>query len=90
MNYLTTIFDSTGDSDKSSLQIFVLMVSAFYRQNIASIMRRMNMRDMEQRKKLAKTVMDFNTTLYRSWDSPKSLIPGSASFTEKINQIRQS
>jgi len=90
MNYVATVFDGASNSDKSNLQIFVLMASAFYRQNIASIMRRMNMHDLEQRKKLAKTVMDFSTTLYRSWDSPKSLIPGSASFIEKVNQARQS
>lgn len=89
MNYLTAVFDESGNSEKSNLQIFLLMTVAFYQQEIIPIIKRINLYDVEQRKRLAKTVIDFTSTLYRSWDNQKSFTPGNKLFMENLNVSKE-
>ena len=70
---------------KNTTTKFSSMTVAFYQQEIIPIIKRINLRDIEERKRLAKTVIDFSSTLYRSWDNPKSITPGNTLFMENLN-----
>jgi hypothetical protein len=85
MNYVTVVFDEVSSNEKSNLQISLLMTVAFYQQEIIPIIKRINLHDIEQKTRLAKTVIDFSSTLYRSWDNPKSITPGNTLFMENLN-----
>lgn len=89
MNYLTSVFDELDDVERSNLRIFLLMTVAFYQQEIIPIIKRINMYDIEQRKRLAKTVSDFGSSLYQRWDNPKSIAPGNRLFMEHLNSSRE-
>ena len=65
------------------------MSSAFYQQEIIPIIRRINMNDIEQRKRLSKTVIDFTNTIYRRWDNPKSIAPGNKVFIDNLNSAKE-
>jgi hypothetical protein len=89
MNYVTTVYDDASSSDKSNLQIFLLMNVAFYQQEIVPIIKRINLYDIEQRKRLARTVIDFSSVMYRRWEDSKSIAPGNALFMEKIKEAKE-
>jgi hypothetical protein len=65
------------------------MTIAFYQQQIIPIMKKINMQDIEQRKRLAKTYIDFTSTLYRSWDNPKSIAPGNKLFMDNLKSAKE-
>lgn len=89
LNYVTTVYEDLSSSEKSNLQIFLLMTVAFYQQEIVPIIKRINMYDIEHRKRLARTVVDFTTAFYKSWDNTKSIAPGNAFFMEKVNESKK-
>lgn len=89
MNYVTGVFDESENTEKSNLQVFLLMTVAFYQQEIIPIIKQINMRDIEQRKRLARTVIDFTSTLYRSWDNPKSIAPGNKIFMDNLSVAKE-
>lgn len=89
MNYVTGVFDESGNTEKSDLKVFLLMTVAFYQQEIIPIIKRINMRDIEQRNRLARTVIDFTSTLYRSWDNPKSIAPGNKIFMDNLSEAKE-
>jgi hypothetical protein len=63
MNYITGVFDESGNTEKSNMQVFLLMTITFYQQEIIPIIKRINIHDAEQRGRLLKTVEDFTSTL---------------------------
>lgn len=89
LNYLTTVYVKANSNDKSNLLIFLLMTVAFYQQEIVPIIKRINMYDIEQRKRLARTVIDFTTVFYKSWDNYKSITLGNALIMEKVNEAKK-
>jgi hypothetical protein len=88
LNYVGTVYDDSSNDDKIRLRLFLLMTIAFYQQEIVPIIKKINMQNLENRKRLAKTVIDFNNTLLRSWKNQVTLIPGSANFIEKLNESK--
>lgn len=89
MNYLTGVFDESGNTEKENLQVFLLITVAFYQQEIIPLIKRINMHDIGQRKRLARTVVDFTSTLYQSWDNPKSIAPGNKIFMDNLNAAKE-
>ncbi|MCL4268356.1 MAG: hypothetical protein KJZ72_02370 [Anaerolineales bacterium] len=89
MNFLYSIVDKLGNSDMSNLQIFLLTTIIFYQQELIPIIRRINLNDIDQRKRLSKTLIDFTNTIYRSWDNPKSISPGNKLFTDNLNSAKE-
>ncbi|MBK9924789.1 MAG: hypothetical protein IPP66_05795 [Anaerolineales bacterium] len=89
MNFLYSAVDKLGNGDMLNLQTFLLMTVAFYQQELIPIMRRINLNDIEQRKRLSKTVIDFTNTIYRSWDNPKSIEPGNKLFLDNLNSAKE-
>ncbi len=65
------------------------MTIAFYQQEIIPIIWRINLNDIEQKKRLSKTVIDFTNTIYRSWDNPKSIEPGNKLFLDNLNSAKE-
>ena len=88
-NYVTLIFNESGNTDRANLQVFLLMTVAFYQEQIIPIMKRINMQNLEQRKRLAKTYIDFTSTLYRNWYNPKSIAPGNQLFMDNLNSAKE-
>jgi hypothetical protein len=89
LNYVTTVYVKANSNDKSNLLILLLMTVAFYQQEIVPIIKRINMYDIEQRKRLARTVIDFTTVFYKRWDNYKSIAPGNALFMETVNDAKK-
>jgi hypothetical protein len=89
MNYLCSVVDKLGNSDMSTLRTYLLMTVSFYQQEIIPVIRRINMNDFEQRQRLSKTVIDFTNAIYRRWDNPKSVTPGSKVFTDNLNSAKE-
>jgi hypothetical protein len=89
LNYVTTMYEGLSSSEKSNLQIFLLMTVVFYQQEIVPIIKRINMYNIEHRVRLARTVIDFTTAFYKSWDNSKSIAPGNTFFMEKVNEAKK-
>ncbi len=89
INYLCSVVDKLGNSDMSNLRTYLLMTIAFYQQEIIPIVRRINLNDIEQKKRLSKTVIDFTNAIYRSWDNPKSIEPGNKLFLDNLNSAKE-
>lgn len=89
MNYVSDVFYESGNTERSNLQVFLLMTVAFYQRELIPIIKRINMRDLEQRARLARTVVDFTSTLYRNWDTPKSIAPGNKLFIDNLNSAKE-
>ena len=89
LNHVITVYENAGSSDKSNLRIYLLMAVVFFQENIIPIMKRVNTKEIENRKRLVRTVVDFCSSIYKSWDNPKSIAPGNALFIQRINEAKE-
>lgn len=88
IDYLITIHDSLGLDEAKELRAFLLMVVLFYQQMLIPIISQINIYDLEQRKKLAKTIIDFCSSVYQRWGNASSILPGSENFIDNMQSAR--
>lgn len=89
MNFLYSAVDKLGNGDMSNLRTFLLMTIAFHQQELIPIIKRTNLNDLDQRKRLSKTIIDFTNNIYRSWDNPKSIEPGNKLFLDSLKSAKE-
>jgi len=66
-NYVSAVYEKADSRNKSKILKYIKRTVAFYQQELRSKIARINPYDIEQRKKIAKTVVDFSNDLYRKW-----------------------
>jgi len=89
LNHVITVYEDAGSQDKSDLQVFLLMTVSSHQQNIIPHINRLNFYDMENRKRLIRTVIDICTAIYTRWDNEKSIYPGNTLFMQHLKAAKE-
>lgn len=81
INYISFIYYKSDINERLNLYFFLLMTILYYQQGIIPIIREINLLDLSQKARLAKTQVDFCSSVYDKWNN--------TNFTLDRNEIIQ-
>ncbi|MHB0988250.1 MAG: hypothetical protein ACYC3P_06245 [Bellilinea sp.] len=89
MNYVSGVYERSSIADKEKLRLFLLMIVTYYQNEIVPIVRRINMYDVVQRGRLAKTHVDICSDIFHLWDEPISIKPDTPTFITLLEEAKR-
>jgi hypothetical protein len=85
-NYIIWIFQNLSSTDKNYLLANLLIALYYYKENLQPFIKKIGQPSIDQRKRIAKTQVDFCSMLFNRWRNPP-VLPDTDVFKARIMEL---
>jgi len=87
MDYTSKVYQESRQPDRNKIRGFLLFSIVFFQKELLPIIRRIDVTNIRDRKKLALDHRNFSSSIYNRWNSKIPFLPGSSQFDQHLHSV---
>lgn len=88
INYIYYVFNDSSDYDKNMMLSFLLRTISFFQEEILPLTKKIDIENIDEWRKLATTSVNFNSQIFKRWESQKNVLPNDEAFILNLNKAK--